>query len=213
MIVVGNGGVGKTSMVRRIAKGQFTEGYKKTIGVDFVEKDLELASGEEVRLMLWDTAGQEEFDAVTRTYYRGAGAVVYVFSTTDRASFDELPEWVAKVTAEAPGIAAVVVQNKVDLLEQAVVTPEEAEELASRLRLKFYRTSVKDDVNVRPMFEYLAESALARAKTAGVPGQTNMDFLSPAQVQAEQQSFSIQPTKGKSRAAPSSSKKGFCTIL
>merc|ERR1711991_1149217 len=136
VIVVGNGGVGKTSMVRRIAKGQFTEGYKKTIGVDFVEKDLELASGEEVRLMLWDTAGQEEFDAVTRTYYRGAGAVVYVFSTTDRASFDELPEWVAKVTAEAPGIAAVVVQNKVDLLEQAVVTPEEAEELASRLRLK-----------------------------------------------------------------------------
>merc|ERR1711991_1097536 len=94
----------------------------------------------------------------------GAGAVVYVFSTTDKASFDELPEWEAKVTAEAPGIAAVVVQNKVDLLEQAVVTPEEAEELASRLRLKFYRTSVKDDVNVRPMFEYLAESALAPAR-------------------------------------------------
>ena len=152
-----------------------------------------------------------EFDAVTRTYSRGAGACVYAFSTTDRDSFEAIRSWRAKVEAEAPGIAAVLVQNKVDLLDSSVVTPDEAEALAQELRLKFYRISVKDDVNVRPMFEYLVEAAVAKARTAVVPGQTNMDFLSPAQVQAEKQSFAVQPTRGKKRTTSSS--KSFCTLL
>ena len=73
-IVVGNGGVGKSSMTARFCRGVFTDSYKKTIGVDFLEKTLEsgLESGEAVKLMIWDTAGQEEFDALTASYYRGA---------------------------------------------------------------------------------------------------------------------------------------------
>ena len=68
MIVVGNGEVGKTSMIRRFCTGSFTDGYKKTIGVDFLERELFLcALGADVKMMLWDTAGQEEYDAITRT--------------------------------------------------------------------------------------------------------------------------------------------------
>lgn len=145
VLIVGNGGVGKTSMIRRFCKGIFTDVYKKTIGVDFLEKPLFVDSlGEEVRFMLWDTgtcahakagthartcshtqltharthararaAGQEEFDAITRTYYRGAGAAVIAFSTTDRASFEAVPSWKDKVEAECGDIAIAIVQNKV----------------------------------------------------------------------------------------------------
>lgn len=96
VVIVGNGGVGKSSMIQRYCKGTFTRDYKKTIGVDFLERQLEL-DGEEVRLMLWDTAGQEEFDAITKAYYRGAQACVLAFSTTDRDSFEAAHSWKLKV--------------------------------------------------------------------------------------------------------------------
>ena len=65
VLIVGNGAVGKSSMIQRYCRGTFTKSYKKTIGVDFLEKQLR-THGEDVRLMLWDTAGQEEFDAITK---------------------------------------------------------------------------------------------------------------------------------------------------
>ena len=83
VLIVGNGAVGKSSMIQRYCRGTFTKTYKKTIGVAFLEKQLRV-HGEDVRLMLWDTAGQEEFDCLTRAYYRGAQAAVVAFSTTDR---------------------------------------------------------------------------------------------------------------------------------
>ena len=78
-------------------------------------------NGEEVRLMLWDTAGQEEFDAITKAYYRGAQAAVLAFSTVDRLSFEAICSWKKKVEDECGEIPMVIVQNKIDLVDQAVV--------------------------------------------------------------------------------------------
>ena len=79
------------------------------------------ASGEDVRLMLWDTAGQEEFDAITKAYYRGAQACVIAFSTVDRASFDAVKKWKRKVEDECGHIPMVLAQNKVDLMHESQV--------------------------------------------------------------------------------------------
>uniref|UniRef100_A0A2S2PD02 Ras-related protein Rab-23 n=1 Tax=Schizaphis graminum TaxID=13262 RepID=A0A2S2PD02_SCHGA len=95
VVIVGNGAVGKSSMIQRYCRGTFTRDYKKTIGVDFLERQIE-CNGEDVRLMLWDTAGQEEFDAITKAYYRGAQACVLAFSTTDRDSFEAIHSWKIK---------------------------------------------------------------------------------------------------------------------
>lgn len=159
VVVVGNGAVGKSSMIQRYCKGIFTKDYKKTIGVDFLERLISV-KGEDVRLMLWDTAGQEEFDAITKAYYRGAQACVLAFSTTDRDSFEAIPRWKQKVQDECGGIPMVLVQNKIDLIDQAVMNPEDAEGLAKQLRVKFYRTSVKEDLNVYDVFQYLSERYL-----------------------------------------------------
>ncbi|XP_036772203.1 ras-related protein Rab-23 isoform X2 [Manis pentadactyla] len=147
MVVVGNGAVGKSSMIQRYCKGIFTKDYKKTIGVDFLERQIQV-NDEDVRLMLWDTAGQEEFDAITKAYYRGAQACVLVFSTTDRESFEAISSWREKVVAEVGDIPTVLVQNKIDLLDDSCIKNEEAEALAKKLKLRFYRTSVKEDLNV-----------------------------------------------------------------
>lgn len=114
--------------------------------------------------MLWDTAGQEEFDAITKAYYRGAQACVLVFSTTDRESFEAISSWREKVVAEVGDIPTVLVQNKIDLLDDSCIKNEEAEALAKRLKLRFYRTSVKEDLNVNEVFKYLAEKYLQKLK-------------------------------------------------
>ncbi|XP_057705025.1 ras-related protein Rab-23 [Corythoichthys intestinalis] len=163
VVVVGNGAVGKSSMIQRYCKGVFTKDYKKTIGVDFLERQI-IVNDEDVRLMLWDTAGQEEFDAITKAYYRGAQACVLVFSTTDRDSFVAIDNWKEKIEAEVGDIPTVLVQNKIDLLEETVVKNEEAEGLAKRLKLRFYRASVKEDLNVTELFKYLAEKYLQQLK-------------------------------------------------
>jgi hypothetical protein len=92
-------------------------------GVDFMEKTIELDDfGETVRLMIWDTAGQEEFDSLTSRYYKGAGAAVLVFSTEDRDSFDALESWKRKVEDECGPIPMALVQNKIDLMHRAKMT-------------------------------------------------------------------------------------------
>lgn len=156
VLVVGNGAVGKSSMIQRYCKGLFTKEYKKTIGVDFLEKTINYEE-EEVRLMLWDTAGQEEFDAITKAYYRGAQGCVLAFSTVDHASYTAVQRWRGKVLEECGDIPMVLVQNKIDLLDGATVTKEEAESLAKKLKVRLYRTSVKEDFNVSTVFEYLAK--------------------------------------------------------
>jgi Ras-related protein Rab-23 len=165
VVVVGNGAVGKSSMIQRYCKGIFTRDYKKTIGVDFLERQIEMG-GEDVRLMLWDTAGQEEFDAITKVYYRGAQACVLVFSTVDRDSFESLELWKKKVEDEVGEIAMVIVQNKIDLIDDALVQMSEAEDLAKKLRLRFYPASVKENLNVEEVFRYLAEKYLEKLNTA-----------------------------------------------
>ena len=167
VIVVGNGMVGKTSLITRYATGRMTDTYKKTIGTDFMEKTIQLTSHpthEQVKLMLWDTAGQEMFSKLTRSYYKGSGAVIYVFSTADRESFREVPRWKEKVESEVGEIVSVLVQNKIDLYNPSLpaddatqIHASEAEEMARKLRLPLYRTCVKDNVLVDEVFRYISE--------------------------------------------------------
>jgi len=149
-------------MMNRYTKGVMTDKYKKTIGTDFCEKDIELKNGEKVKLMLWDTAGQEMFSQLTKQYYRGARAVVYVFSSVDRDSFDAIESWKKKVEEECPSICGVLVQNKVDLIDQAKMTAEEVEVLAKRVQMRLYRTCVKTDTLVSKVFEDLTEMVMAK---------------------------------------------------
>jgi len=162
VIIVGNGQVGKTSMMNRYTRGVMTDKYKKTIGTDFCEKTIELKNGESVKLMLWDTAGQEMFSQLTKQYYRGARAVVYVFSSVDRDSFEAIESWKKKVEEECPNICGVLVQNKVDLIDQAKMTAEEVEELAKRVQMRLYRTCVKTDTLVSKVFEDLTEMVMSK---------------------------------------------------
>ncbi|XP_022244079.1 ras-related protein Rab-23-like [Limulus polyphemus] len=163
VVIVGNGAVGKSSMIQKYCKGIFTTEYKKTIGVDFLERQIEVDS-EDVRMMLWDTAGQEEFDAITKAYYRGAQAGVLVFSSLDLDSFKAIETWKQKVENECGVIPMVIVQNKIDMIHESVIASKEVENLTRKLRVPIYRTSVKENVNVNEVFHYLAKQYLKQVQ-------------------------------------------------
>jgi len=209
VIVVGNGGVGKSSLVRRYCKGEFTTEYKKTIGADFLEKEIFIQSlGETVKMMLWDTAGQEVFDALTSQYYRGAGACVLAFSTTDRESFDAVKGWKEKVenVCGKNTVVMALIQTKIDLIENAAVPSAEAESLAKQLGVKFFRTSCKENFNIDPAFSYLAESYIKR-------GQASEADSMPIQQGTSGRRDDVKaPTKGFGENAPTNATSGTIKI-
>ena len=98
VIVVGNGGVGKTSMIKRFCTGTFSGEYKKTIGVDFLQKKVFVPSqSETVTMDLWDTAGQERFRTIASSYYRGAHGIIIVYDVTDRSTFENVKHWIGEI--------------------------------------------------------------------------------------------------------------------
>eukprot|EP00055_Hartaetosiga_balthica_P009966 m.41035 g.41035 ORF g.41035 m.41035 type:complete len:225 (+) comp6972_c1_seq1:162-836(+) len=214
VLIVGNGAVGKSSMIQRYCKGIFTQEYKKTIGVDFLEKKLSV-DGEELRLMIWDTAGQEEFDSLTKTYYRDAEACVVAFSTIDRASFENVESWISKVEVEVGRIPMVLIQNKVDLLDQAEMTKEEAEGLADKVKLKFFRTSVLEDHNINQVFQYLGDLFVKRLRER--EGQEVQSTQTLHQNQPKKRTFAtsegVVQLQPKRRTATTKKTKPLCMLL
>jgi Ras-related protein Rab-23 len=144
-------------MTQRFAKNIYTAEYKKTLGVDFLmKKKFVKAINKEVEFMIWDTAGQEYYDAITRRYYKGACGAVLVFSCTNIESFKAIRSWYDKVRAECDVIPIMLVMNKIDLIEDSVVSEKDAMALASELKLQLFKASVKDNVMINEIFENLA---------------------------------------------------------
>lgn len=157
VVVVGDGAVGKTSLVRRYCENKFRESRIETIGIDFQSKTLELESEETICIVLWDVAGQERFSSFRDQYYLGALAVALVFDVTDPASFEHLDNWNHEVNRSAPRVPVVVVANKVDL--EQVVSLDEAYTWAQEKGYPFFETSAKSGENVEAMFYALGSLA------------------------------------------------------
>jgi len=167
--VVGNGGVGKTSMVLRYCENSFKENYIMTIGSNFSTKTVELPDLPQfqVKLQIWDLAGQKHFSFVRPPFYRGATGIIYVFDLTRRSSFADLGEWqteVEKVIGQKP---AILVGNKIDLAREGKreVAEQDGESLRGELNAtKYFETSAKEGDSVEEVFKLLTLQIL---KTSG----------------------------------------------
>ena len=157
IIVIGNGQVGKSTLTIKFVKNIFTTEYKQTLGVDFLNiKKYIKHIDQEIDFYIWDTAGQDHFNAITRRYYRGADACLIVFAINDRESFNQVKSWHQKMTQECGKIPTALVMSKIDLKDDIKVTYEEAENLSKELKLKLFKISSKEGIQVEECFEYLA---------------------------------------------------------
>lgn len=150
-IIIGDVQVGKSNLLSQFTDHAFRIQYELTIGVEFGSKIMTLGD-RKVKLQVWDTAGQESFRAITRSYYRGAVAALLVFDVTKRESFEHLSTWLSE-TANYPMMTIWLVGNKADLDSQREVSQAEAEEYAEARGLPYIETSAKAGLNVDKCFE------------------------------------------------------------
>ena len=156
VVIAGDEGVGKTSLIRRYCTGVFEEPRIITTGVDFQIKIVEV-NGNSIKLSIWDIAGQERFGAFRDTFYRGAKVMVLVYDLMNPATLDNLPRWHAGVAKICPKARFVVVGNKVDLGRR--VMREQVEEWARSMGFPYMETSALTNEGVNSLFQALAELA------------------------------------------------------
>mmetsp|Transcript_29097 Transcript_29097/g.53040 ORF Transcript_29097/g.53040 Transcript_29097/m.53040 type:complete len:205 (+) Transcript_29097:53-667(+) len=153
LLIIGDSGVGKSSILLRFAEDEFNEKQASTIGVDFKTKLMQVR-GKKLKLALWDTAGQERFRTLTSSYYRGAQGIILVYDCCQRATFDHVKFWQDEVRKYSTNQDAILmlVANKIDL-PSAEVTREEGEEFAFANSMMFIETSAKTRQGIKQAFE------------------------------------------------------------
>ena len=152
IIIVGDQSVGKTNIINRYVKGEFSKDYMITIGMDFLTCNLELDT-KIFKLNLWDTAGSETFRSVTKGYYSCSCCALVVYDITNEKSFQSVKQWINDCQSFASkNIHLVLVGNKIDLQQDRNVTKESAEELATEYGMDFYEVSALSGENIDQLF-------------------------------------------------------------
>lgn len=164
-IIIGDSGVGKSSLLYRYSDQDWNPHYIATIGVDFKVLTFE-RQNKVVKLQLWDTAGQERFRTITHSYYRGAHSIMLVFDITNRESFDNVAVWMQDVKKFASTTAPMLlVGNKADCADRREVPTADAKALAESLGCDYVETSAKNNDAVDQAFEHLVDKCLKQRET------------------------------------------------
>lgn len=183
LLIIGDSGVGKSSLLIRFSDNTFSGSYITTIGVDFKIRTV-VINGERVKLQIWDTAGQERFRTITNTYYRGTHGVIVVYDVTNGESFANVKRWLQEIESNCDVVNKVLVGNKNDDPGRKVVITEDAQRFANQMDIRLFETSAKDNINVEEMFLAITEQVLRHKK------QTQK------QVQSDQNNDTVHLRKG-----------------
>ncbi len=152
LIVVGDQNTGKSCILNRFANEIFEENYQATIGLDFLNKIVNI-NGQEVHLVLYDTAGQEKFRSLIPMYIREAQIILLIYDITSKESFESIPIWFSDIlNVKNDEAIFALVGNKIDLNDKRVVSFEEGKNLANEKNIIFEEVSAKDGQNFNELF-------------------------------------------------------------
>ncbi|GBP14580.1 Ras-related protein Rab-11A [Eumeta japonica] len=153
VVLIGDSGVGKSSLLSRFTRNEFNLESKSTIGVEFATRSIEV-DGKTIKAQIWDTAGQERYRAITSAYYRGAVGALLVYDIAKHLSYENVERWLRELRDHADqNILIMLVGNKSDLRHLRSIPTEEAKAFAEKNGLSFIETSALDSTNVEPAFQ------------------------------------------------------------
>ncbi|EDX11365.1 GD14951 [Drosophila simulans] len=180
VIMLGDSGVGKTSLLIRFRDGRYVPSYfLSTVGIDFRNKVV-VVDGTRVKLQIWDTAGQERFRSVTHAYYRDAHALLLLYDVTNKTTYDNIRAWLGEIREYAQeDVVIVLIGNKADCSgSERQVKREDGERLGREHNVPFMETSAKTGLNVELSFTAVARQLKSRGYEHGDDGKFNVhDFV------------------------------------
>ncbi|MFX1325733.1 MAG: Rab family GTPase [Promethearchaeota archaeon] len=166
--VIGNGQVGKTSLIKKYTQGTFEKDYIKTLGAQFskFEKNID---GDEIRLIFWDIAGQDDFLFLRPSFYRESNAAIIVYSLEEtelgKRSFEHITNWHENIKQYCGDIPIILFANKVDLVEENDIDDSEIKKLVEKKGfLSFYFTSAKTGQGVHDAFNTIINELYYKSK-------------------------------------------------
>ena len=155
IIIIGNSSTGKTKIIERYLTNNFEENSQPTLGFETHNKEFQIEQ-DKITAQIWDTAGQEKFGSLTASYYKNAKGALVVYDITDKASFDKVEQLVVDLKNGGDiNIYIILVGNKKDLENGRVITTEEGESLAKKLKLGFCEVSAKTGDGIENAFQNL----------------------------------------------------------
>jgi small GTP-binding protein len=166
VLLLGDGAVGKTSLIRRYVDNKFSGQYATTMGMEPYYKE-EKFENTVVGLSVWDVAGQERFKAMRKMFYRGTMGIILICDVTRRDTLENLVKWKDEVKDQLNlDLPIVVVTNKIDLEDRREFTPEEGKEFAEKLGNcnGYFETSALTGDQVKNMFNFLANEIMKYAE-------------------------------------------------
>lgn len=163
-IIIGDTGVGKSCLLLQFTDKRFQPVHDLTIGVEFGARLINIDQNQ-IKLQIWDTAGQESFRSITRSYYRDAAGALLVYDITRRESFNHLNRWLEEARQNGnPNMTIMLIGNKSDLEHRRAVSTKEGEAFALENELVFLETSAKSASNVEAAFIKTAENIYEKIK-------------------------------------------------
>ena len=164
IILVGDPGVGKTSILTKFVTNEFQSVYSSTIGVEFKLKDI-YVNNNCARLKIWDTCGQEKFRAITRQYFKNSNGVFIVFDLTNKDTIKRLNVWMKDINDNITNDFFVfLIGNKVDIKDRDISISEEAKQFANNKKINYYEVSAKTGSGIYNVFEKMANKLVSKDK-------------------------------------------------
>lgn len=165
IVLLGESGVGKSSLVLRLVKDEWLSSQHSTVGASFFRHVVSVNS-QNVNFDIWDTAGQERYKSLASMYYRGAAAALVVYDITSMDSFERARYWIQQLIANSPETIVVLVGNKLDREADRMVPKDEAKRLAGESELAHYEASAKEGTKVADIFRDIAVRLLDKGAVA-----------------------------------------------
>ena len=204
IVLIGESGVGKTSIISQFIDQIFQDDQQSTIGGTFSTKTIKCSNGKTLKFEIWDTAGQEKYRSVTKMFYKDADAAILVYDITNKYSFEELQKyWAQQVRESSPKETILaIIANKSDLIEKEQVDESMARNYAKEINALFAVTSAKNNSGVDDLFIEIAK------KYSGADSANRVEEREDAEEYRKIRKESVKITK---ESLAKNKKKGCCS--
>ena len=164
IITLGNSAVGKSSFILKYTDNVFSLDYLTTLGVDYKHKKIKLKNGKDVRLRIFDTAGQERFKSVSASFVKKVDGVILIYDIGEKDSFEAVDNWIKSIREIGKDkLPIILVGNKCDLSDdKRQVSLKEGQDKANEFNIPFYETSCKEGINIKEVFEKLIDDIIEK---------------------------------------------------